>query len=104
MKGLSLTLTIVIVAIVLLVTALVIITIFSSEITRIMVALGIVSNDAFTVNICQQKCAQWCSANRLPDIGWDTFKIQIDPNTEPAPCGPIMTSIVAQCECRTIGG
>ncbi len=82
MKGLSLTLSIVIIAIVLLVTALVIMTIFGTQISSVMNTLGIWSTDTLKVNLCQQKCATWCQLNPTesgPSGGsWGGMTVQTD--------------------------
>ncbi|MCD6496139.1 MAG: hypothetical protein J7K54_02605 [Candidatus Aenigmarchaeota archaeon] len=82
MKGLSLTLTIVIIAIVLLVTALVIMTIFGTQMGNIMGVLGIWSTDTMKVNLCQQKCATYCQLNPgSPGADWSQFSVKVD-NTD----------------------
>jgi hypothetical protein len=63
MKGLSLTLTIVIVAIVLLVTALVVMTIFGAQMANILNILNPWAKGALDQNSCRQQCASWCMAN-----------------------------------------
>ena len=60
MKGLSLTLTIVIIAIVLLVTALVIMTIFGSQMAKIMNILTPWVDTSLKENDCRNRCASWC--------------------------------------------
>jgi hypothetical protein len=77
MKGLSLTLEIVIIAIVLLVTALVILTVFGGQMANILSALGIVQTSTVQVSQCQTMCSNWCLMNRpATDTEWSTFSYQ----------------------------
>ena len=94
MKGLSLTLTIVIVAIVLLVTALVIMTIFGAQMANILNILNPWAKAALDQNSCNQKCAAWCMAN----IG----KTEADwTNDLKAPdCVAAMNGIADKCLCK----
>ncbi|UCD02715.1 MAG: hypothetical protein JSV63_02915 [Candidatus Aenigmatarchaeota archaeon] len=110
MKGLSLTLSIVIIAIVLLVTALVIMTIFGSQIAQILSILNPWSQQALESNLCQQKCATWCQLNpglTSPPNGWNEFTIDRtlpDNSKKPVPCGEIMTTAAgAGTTCRCLG-
>jgi hypothetical protein len=74
MKGLSLTLTIVIIAIVLLVTALVIMTIFGGQMAQFIGILNPWSAQVLNQNLCYQQCAAWCQGNPgAPGTGWDTL-------------------------------
>jgi len=107
MKGLSLTLTIVIIAIVLLVTALVIMTIFGTQMGNIMGVLGIWSTDTMKVNLCQQRCAAWCQANpglTSPKDGWRQFTVSVDKTKTPEHCDKVMqdAGIDTQCTCSLV--
>jgi len=77
MKGLSTTLSIVIIAIVLLVTALVIMTIFGGSMANIIGILNPWSKEMLETNLCQQKCAAYCQANpETTGTDWINIKIQ----------------------------
>jgi hypothetical protein len=78
MKGLSLTLEIVIIAIVLLVTALVILTIFGGQMANVLASLGILQTSTVQVSQCQSMCSNWCLTNR-PEAGTDWGKFSFLP-------------------------
>ncbi len=66
MKGLSLTLQIVIIAIVLLVTALVILTIFGGQIAKILGIMDPLADETLKQTNCRNACATYCMLN--PEI------------------------------------
>lgn len=97
MKGLSLTMEIVIIAIVLLVTALVVMTIFSGQMGSIMTILGIWSSDTMQQNFCRQKCAAWCQVNigkTAPSDNWNSFTIE----KSDVKCSTVMAQL-GSCSC-----
>ena len=63
MKGLSMTLTIVIIAIVLLVTALVILTMFGGQMAAIATIFGGLQTDTIDQDLCNQRCSAYCTAH-----------------------------------------
>ena len=63
MKGLTLTLEVIIIAIVLLVTALVIMTIFGGQIAQFIGIINPWSEQMLNQNLCYQQCATWCQGN-----------------------------------------
>ncbi len=103
MKGLSLTLTIVIVAIVLLVTALVVMTIFGGQIAQFIGILNPWSEAMLKQSLCNQKCAAYCQGHVGIDrpVPWSTIK-DIDAQSEPKACSVIMADISDDCICRGI--
>lgn len=111
MKGLSLTLTIVIVAIVLLVTALVIMTIFGAQMAQIMGVLNPWSSAMLETNLCQQACSTWCSLNP-GDTGPDWGVLKVTTQTESAKsCELVMreslgpdADISGGCKCLGLSG
>jgi len=99
MKGLTLTLQVIIVAIVLLVTALVVMTIFGGQIGQFISTLNPWSENMLKQNLCSQKCAAWCQGNPgKPGIDWGTLKT-IDAQTAPKDCASIMADIAPDCKC-----
>ncbi len=84
MKGMSMTLTIVVVAIVLLVTALVIMTVFGAQMAQVMGVLNPWSSSMLQSSLCQQKCATACQLNPdKPTIPWSGIYIPIqDPDNQ----------------------
>jgi hypothetical protein len=101
MKGLSLTLEIVIIAIVLLVTALVIMTIFSGQMGNVMGILGIWSSDTMNQNYCRQQCAAWCQGNPgKPSTGWAEHDATWTSNSKT--CSSIMNGL-GDCTCTVVG-
>jgi hypothetical protein len=106
MKGLSLTLEIVIIAIVLLVTALVILTIFGGQMAQVLSALGILQSSTVESSQCQTLCSNWCLVNRgQAGTGWDTLSYNKQDGT-PVSCATVMsklgTSSSPNCKC-TLG-
>ncbi|MBN2330732.1 MAG: hypothetical protein JXC85_02855 [Candidatus Aenigmarchaeota archaeon] len=103
MKGLSLTLTIVIVAIVLLVTALVVMTIFGGQIAQFIGILNPWSEAMLKQSLCNQKCAAYCQGHVgiSEPVSWNTIG-EIDAQSEPKNCGTIMQDISENCVCRGI--
>jgi hypothetical protein len=103
MKGLSLTLTIVIVAIVLLVTALVIMTIFGGQIAQFIGILNPWSEAMLKQSLCNQKCAAYCQGHVGIDrpVLWSEIP-NIDAQSEPKDCQTIMAGISDNCICRGI--
>ncbi len=104
MKGLSMTLSIVIVAIVLLVTALVVLTIFGGQMSRFLAIFGGVQNDAVLQSACQQKCASYCMGHMSdPDIKngylWTDIGSVTAPDGEPASCSGVMADTSPRCMC-----
>lgn len=104
MKGLSLTLTIVIIAIVLLVTALVIMTIFSSQMSQVLGILNPWSTAILESNLCQQKCATQCQLTQLPTIEWSSIRVKTQTNPEGIGCDTIMrraagSDAIDNCKC-----
>ncbi len=105
MKGLSLTLTIVIIAIVLLVTALVIMTIFGSQMAQVIGVLNPWSSSMLESSLCQQKCATWCQLNpdkSGPTGGWGAFEVETS-DGKPENCDTVMARAagddVGNCKC-----
>jgi hypothetical protein len=96
MKGLSLTLTIVIIAIVLLVTALVIMTIFGGQMAQVLGILNPWSSAMLETNLCQQACATWCQLHQgQPGTDWSA--LDVDTQTqENKPCNVIMQESVGE--------
>jgi hypothetical protein len=106
MKGISLTLTIVIVAIVLLVTALVIMTVFSGQIARIMTLLGIWSDEAVAQGICKTRCSAWCSDNPGKDgpASWTEVGDEVViSDTVKKSCSTVMVNQPCKCTLATGG-
>ena len=104
MKGMSLTLTIVVIAIVLLVTALVIMTIFGAQMAQVMGILNPWSTAMLETNLCQQACATWCQLHQGqggPVGGWNDLTVKTQTGDEN--CKVIMTRAVGTdtgtCEC-----
>jgi hypothetical protein len=105
MKGLSMTLEIVIIAIVLLVTALVILTIFGGQMANVLSALGILQTGTVEVSQCQTLCSNWCLANR-PDPSTPWTNLGYTPAGEGAKrveCSTVMakmgTTTSTNCKC-----
>ncbi len=103
MKGLSLTLTVVIVAIVLLVTALVVMTIFGGQIAQFIGILNPWSEAMLKQSLCNQKCAAYCQGHSgvTDPVSWSTIG-NIDAQAEPKACSVIMADISDACICRGI--
>jgi hypothetical protein len=103
MKGLSLTLTIVIVAIVLLVTALVIMTIFGGQMAQFIGILNPWSESMLKQSLCNQKCAAYCQGHTgvTDPVPWSTIR-NIDAQSDPKACSTIMNEISDACICRGI--
>lgn len=102
MKGLSLTLTIVIVAIVLLVTALVVMTIFGGQIAQFIGILNPWSEAMLKQSLCNQKCAAYCQGHvGEGSVEWGLIG-NIDAQSEPKACSTIMAEISEECVCRGI--
>lgn len=105
MKGLSLTLEIVIIAIVLLVTALVILTVFGGQMANVLSALGIVQTNTVQVSQCQTMCSNWCLTNRpSPSAEWTLFFFTPAGTTTPVQCSTVMANMkdstgVSKCKC-----
>jgi hypothetical protein len=107
MKGLSLTLTIVIIAIVLLVTALVIMTIFGGQMAQIIGILNPWSTAILESNLCQQKCATYCQLNPGTEgTDWIDLEVTVQGQTGPKKCDEVMKAALGQaytaeskCEC-----
>ncbi len=103
MKGLSLTLTIVIVAIVLLVTALVVMTIFGGQIAQFIGILNPWSEAMLKQSLCNQKCAAYCQGHVgiSKPVPWGDIG-EIDAQSDPKKCSVIMKDISEDCVCRGI--
>ena len=102
MKGLSLTLTVVIVAIVLLVTALVVMTIFGGQIAQFIGILNPWSENMLKQSLCNQKCAAYCQGHiGEGSVPWSTIG-SIDAQSDPKACSTIMGEISDECACRGI--
>ena len=112
MKGLSLTLTIVIIAIVLLVTALVIMTIFGAQMAQVMGILNPWSSAMLESNLCQQKCSTQCQLSRLPTIPWVSMSVITQSHPNGQDCATIMMTAagvksideIGPCQCMGLGG
>ncbi len=101
MKGLTLTMEIVIIAIVLLVTALVIMTIFGGSIASFLGILNPWSASLMEQNLCNQRCASWCQGHLgSPTKAWSELDVQTQ--TGQQYCNTIMSGISDECSCRTI--
>jgi hypothetical protein len=103
MKGLTLTMEIVIIAIVLLVTALVIMTIFGGSIASFLGILNPWSQSLMEQNLCNQRCAAYCQGHLgTADVGWSELKVQTQSGTQD--CSTIMQGLTEgdKCSCRTI--
>ncbi|MFH0956920.1 MAG: hypothetical protein V1813_03585 [Candidatus Aenigmatarchaeota archaeon] len=105
MKGLSMTLEIVIIAIVLLVTALVILTIFGGQMANVLSALGILQTSTVESSQCQTMCSNWCLVNR-PDtkVAWTTLTFTRNKADGTGPetigCNTIMSKLGStECKC-----
>ena len=90
MKGLSMTLTIVIVAIVLLVTALVIMTIFGAQMAQIVGILNPWSSSQLELSLCQQACASKCQLTDETTIPWPQISVKTDAHPNGETCDKIM--------------
>jgi hypothetical protein len=108
MKGLSMTMNVIIIAIVLLVTALVVMTIFGGQIAQFLGILNPWSAGMLESNLCSQACATWCSLNQ-GSSGTDWSTLTVDTQTQDnKPCHVIMTEVVGnvnqigRCECLGI--
>ena len=105
MKGLSLTLTIVIVAIVLLVTALVIMTIFGGQMAQILGILNPWSSAMLESNLCQQACSTWCQLHTgSPGTEWGELTIKTQTKPDGKSCSLVMqesigSTQIGKCEC-----
>jgi hypothetical protein len=104
MKGLSLTLTIVIIAIVLLVTALVIMTIFGGQMAQVLGILNPWSSAMLESNLCQQKCATQCQLTSRPTIEWNEIQIKTQTHPDGIGCDKVMQEAaggnIGKCECQ----
>jgi len=97
MKGLSLTLQIVIIAIVLLVTALVILTIFGSQIAKILGIVDPLTDNTLKQSNCRNACATYCMLNpsTKDPVDWST----VDQGGSGG-CSTIMPAAgAASCKC-----
>jgi len=108
MKGLSLTLELVIIAIVLLVTALVIMTIFGGQIAAIVGILNPWSQSMLESNLCQQSCATWCQLHTgSAETDWSSLIIKTQSNPSKS-CTDVMreslgsNADIGKCQCRGI--
>jgi hypothetical protein len=108
MKGLSLTLEIVIIAIVLLVTALVILTIFGGQMQSILATLGFFQGNTVQMTQCQTMCTNWCFANPgdVGKAGKPWGELTFDYQGKLINCGTVMTNtagaaVGAKCTCNT---
>ncbi|MBN1896824.1 MAG: hypothetical protein JW789_03820 [Candidatus Aenigmarchaeota archaeon] len=102
MKGLSMTLSIVIVAIVLLVTALVVLTIFGGQMSRFLSIFGGVQDEAVLQSACNQRCASYCMGHlndNLNAYSWTSMGSVKDANGKDALCSDVMNGISDQCTC-----
>jgi len=105
MKGLTLTMEIVIIAIVLLVTALVIMTIFGGAIASVFGILNPWSETMMEQNPCSQRCAAWCQGHLgTASVEWTSSDMNVQTQSGPKSCATIMSGLGAQCSCRTITG
>ena len=108
MKGLSLTLEVIVIAIALLVTVLVIITVFGGQIANWLNILNPWSQDVLAQNLCNQRCATWCQINSgSSGTDWGRFSVTLSGRTEPVGCDTIMSNVGSErCSCglTTIGG
>jgi len=85
------TLTIVIVAIVLLVTALVIMTIFGGQMAQFMGILNPWSQGILESNLCQQACATYCQQHpNEASTPWGSLTVQTQSGRQPGNCAGIM--------------
>ncbi len=102
MKALSLPLTIVIIAIVLLVVALVIMTVFSGQMASIIGFLNPWAEKTVSENLCYDECASWCRGHvGDPSIDWKDLKV--DTQSGEKTCDGIMTEAmgedIGKCTC-----
>jgi hypothetical protein len=110
MKGLSLTLEIVIIAIVLLVTALVILTIFGGQIAKIIGVVDPLTDTTLKQTNCRNSCATFCMMNpptrnsqgqlvggNNQVYGTNGYEWSIAaPNTD---CATVMSGLALGCKC-----
>lgn len=103
MKGLSLTLSIVIIAIVLLVTALVIMTIFGAQMAQFVGILNPWSEQMLQQNLCNQRCAAYCQGHlgEAPSHSWSDIG-SVKTQSGDVPCSQIMAGISDECKCLGI--
>ncbi len=103
MKGLTLTMEIVIIAIVLLVTALVIMTIFGGSIASFLGILNPWSASLMEQNLCNQRCAAWCQGHLgSPEVSWADTSLRVQTQSGEQSCSAIMSGLSDKCSCRTI--
>jgi hypothetical protein len=102
MKALSLPLTIVIIAIVLLVVALVIMTIFTGQMASIIGFLNPWAQKTVSENLCYDSCASWCRGHiGEKSIEWSELKV--DTQGGEKSCDSIMQEAmgddIGKCTC-----
>ena len=106
MKGLSLTLEVIVIAIALLVTVLVIITVFGGQIANFLGIFNPWSEDVVAQNLCSHKCASWCQLNSdKTSTSWGNIDITV--SGKPKNCGDVMSTYGStECKCglTTVGG
>jgi hypothetical protein len=102
MKGLSLTLSIVVVAIALIVTVLVVTTVFNKEIANFVSILNPWAEEKSMENLCQDRCASYCRMN-IGKAGTDWKDLGITIRGETTQCDEVMSSILGEdigsCRC-----
>ncbi len=102
MKALSLPLTIVIIAIVLLVTALVVTTIFGGQIAQFVGVLNPWAQKSISENLCYDRCASWCRGH-AGDPGPAWSELEVDTQSGKINCDEIMREAMGEdigsCEC-----
>ena len=101
MKGLMLTMEIVVIAIVLLVTALVVMTIFGGQIAQFIGIINPWSATVLSENLCNQQCASWCQGHLgSTGVQWSSLTVQTQSGSKQ--CGEVMSAISESCACRGI--
>jgi len=102
MKGLSLTLEVIVIAIVLVVTILVVITVFNKQIAQFLATINPWSEEKAMYSLCQDKCSTYCTAH-LGESGTEWTAMDITYRGETKNCDDVMKKVLGDekgtCKC-----
>jgi hypothetical protein len=102
MKALSLPLTIVIIAVVLLVSALVVMTVFSGQMAQFIGVLNPWSQQRISESLCYDQCASWCRAH-AGEAGLEWADVEVETQGGTSTCDGIMREVMGEqigsCQC-----
>ncbi len=94
--------TIIIIAVVLLVAALVVMTIFSGQIAQFIGVLNPWSQQRISENLCYDQCASWCRAH-AGEAGQEWSDVEVETQGGTRKCDSIMQEVmgdeIGSCQC-----